>query len=194
MHDRILHERGKAMEDVYIRDQDARLLKKLRMKAHLDEIAVALGEKLRIDDPALLEKARDLGITLETAPALFLAPLVQVAWTEGKVTRQEHEVVLRLARERGMEVASPAYAQLEEWLRTKPSDAIFDTALEVLKLGFSVFPPAEREERVNSIVAACRQVADASGGPERLLGLGDPVSAAEAASLDHIARSLRTPE
>src|SRR5512145_116110 len=101
MQDRIFGDREKAMEDAYFRDENAKLLEKLRHRAHLDEIAVALGEKLQVDDPALLAKVRELGVTLETAPAFFLAPLVQVAWAEGGVSKEEREVVLRLARNRG---------------------------------------------------------------------------------------------
>ena len=194
MQDRILGERAKAMEDKYFHEHDAKLLKKLQLKAHLDEIALALGDKLLVDDPDLLMRVKDLGVTLETAPALFLAPLVQVAWAEGKVTRQEHETVLRLARGRGLEPNSPGYAQLEDWLRTRPSDALFDAAVEVLKLGFSVLPPVEQEDRIKSIVRACREVAEASGGLERLIGFGDNVSPAEAVTLDHIVRSLRIRE
>ena len=191
MQDRIFSERGKAMEEVYFREQDSKLIKKLRLRAHLDEIAVALGEKLLVDDPDLLERVKQLGVTLETASALFLAPLVQTAWAEGKVTRREHETVLRLARGRGMDPASSAYAQLEQWLRKRPSDAVFDTGIELLKAGFSVLPPAEQEERVKSMLHACREVADASGGLERLIGLGDPVSESEALTLDQIGRALR---
>ena len=193
MKDHILGGREKAMEENYFRDQDAKLLKGLRDRAQLDEIALMLGEKLRVDDPALLTRVRELGITLETAPAFFLAPLVQVAWAEGKVSKEELETVLVLAGQRGIAPDSPAYAQLEAWLRTRPSDAFFDTAVEVLKFGFGVLPPAERDERIKDVVHACREVAEASGGLGRLLGLGDGVSQVEASMLDRIARLLRSP-
>ena len=188
--DHILGDREKAMEDGYFRDQDAKLLKMLRDRAQLDEIALLLGEKLRVDDPALLVKVRDLGITLQTAPAFFLAPLVQVAWAEGRVQKDEREMVLILARQRGIAPDSPSYDVLEEWLKVKPSDALFDTAVEVLRVGFTVLPADEREERIKDVVRACREVAEASGTLGRLLGLGDGVSQVEAAMLDRLARML----
>ena len=152
-----------------------------------------LGEKLRVDDPGLLLKVRELGVTLDTAPAFFLAPLVQVAWAEGRVSKEEHDTVLAIAGQRGIAPGSPAYAQLEDWLRSRPSDAFFETAVEVLKFGFGVLPPAERDERIKDVVRACRDVAEASGGLGRLLGLGDGVSPIEASTLDRIARLLRSP-
>jgi hypothetical protein len=192
MQDRIFGEREKAMEDAYFRDLDAKLVDKLRHRAQLDEIALALGEKLQVDDPELLAKIREFGVTLDTAPAFFLAPLIQVAWAEGAVSSKEQLVVLRLARERGIEVDSPAYAQLQEWLRVRPPDAFFDTAVDVLKVAFGVLPPRERDERIKAIVQACQEVAEASAGLGRLLGLGDGVSRVEASMLDEITHTLRS--
>ena len=192
MSDRIFEDREKAAEANYFRQHDADLIKKLREKADLDEIALALREKLQVDNPALLQKVRDLGVTPDNAAAFFLAPLLQVAWAEGKVDKAEHATVLKIARRRGISEHSPAYAQLEQWLRERPSDTFFDTAVEVLKYGFAVLPPAEQEERTRTMVAACQEVAEASGGLGRLLGLGDGVSKVEDSTLDQINRALRS--
>ena len=100
--------------------------------------------------------------------------------------------MLKIARRRGIAQESPAYAQLEAWLKNRPSDAFFDVAVEVMKYGFAVLPPAEQEERTRTIVEACHEVAEASGGLGRLLGLGDGVSKIENATLDQINRALRT--
>jgi hypothetical protein len=182
------------MEEAYFRQEDAKLLDKLRQNAHLEDIAFALREKLHVDNPDLLQHVRELGITVETAPALFLAPLVQVAWADGSVGRAEHETVLRLARGRGVEIGSPGYAQLEEWLQVRPPDEMFDTAVEVIKAGFAVLPPDEREERLMRIVDACTEVARAAGGAglvDQLLRLGNSASSRETSMLDKISKTLR---
>jgi len=192
MQERIFSEREKAIEDSYFRQRDAALIDKLRQKADLDEIASALRDKLQVDNPELLKRVRELGITVETAPAFLLAPLVQVAWAEGHVTKQEHDAVLRLARGRGVEAGSPAYAQLEDWLKARPSDDLFDTAVEAIRYGFELLPPRERDEKIRDLVHACQEVAEASGGLGRLLGLGSGVSTSEASTLDTITRTLRS--
>jgi len=94
---------------------------------------------------------------------------------------------------------SPAYDQLEEWLKKRPDDEIFDIAVEVIKQGFSVLPPAEREERIKAVLKACHDVAVASGsslgfvlGLKNLMGL-DNVDESEAATLDLLAQTLRRP-
>lgn len=185
-------DREKALEESYFRQQDAKLLEKLRQGATLDEIAVALRDKLQVDDPELLTRARDCGVTPETAPAFFLAPLIQTAWAEGRVGKHERETVLRLARDRGVESNSPAYAQIVEWLENRPPDTLFDAALDVLRAGFAVLPLVEREERIDRIVDACHEVAAGSGSEvARLLGLGDGVSGSEESILDTIANRLK---
>ena len=187
-----LGDREKAMEADYFRKENERLLEKLRQGAKLDDIAKALADKLRVDNQELLGRVRALGVTPEAAPALFLTPLVQVAWAEGSVGNPEREAVLRIARQRDVAEDSPAYAQLVEWLKVRPSDTLFDVGLELIKYGFAVLPPNEREERIGRLIDSCHEVAAASGTElARLLGLGDGVSRVEAHMLDEFNVRLR---
>jgi hypothetical protein len=186
-----LKERGRALEEGYFRTQDAKLLDKLREDARLEEIVLALAQQLEVENPDLLRRVIALGITLDTGPAFLLAPLVQVAWAEGKVTDRERDTVLRLAAARGVEPGSPAHAQLLRWIEERPSDALFDTAMEVIRNGLAVLPTEEREQRLKRIVQACQEVAEASGGLARVLGLGSGVSTEEDALLTAISTMLR---
>ena len=191
MTNRIINERERALEDEYFHKEENALLEKLRERGKLEEIAEALAKKLEVEDPDLLHRIIGLGVTLDTGPAFLLAPLVQVAWAEGKVSEREHETVLRLARERGLEETSPAYAQLVEWLRVRPVDALFDTAVKAIKTALAVLAPEERDERIGRIIDACRQIAEVSGGLAKLLGLSSGASLEEESLLDAIAATLR---
>src|SRR5262245_40288231 len=190
MSEDVFKERGRSFEEEYFRKHEAKLIAKLRERGRLEEISEALAMKLQIDSPELLGRIMALGVTVETGPAFLLAPLVQVAWAESAVTDRERAMVLRLAKERGIEPTSPAYAQLDAWLSQRPADALFDAAIEAIKSGLSVLTPEERADRIRRIVDACRQVADASGGLSRLVGLGG-VSHEEEALLDGMAAALR---
>ena len=193
MTNELFKDRERAAEANYFRQQDERLLDSLRKRAPLDEIARAIGEKLQVDNNELLERVRKLGLKPEATPALFLAPLVQVAWAEGKISRDEQDAVLRLALDRGVEMNSPPYQQILEWLAVRPSDDVFDTAVEILKYGFAVLPEDKREDRIKRVVEACHEVAAASGGGlAKLLGLGSSVSGVEASMLDSITATLRS--
>lgn len=177
----ILREKERGEEAQYFRRKDQELIQKLREKAHLEELSKRLAEKLQVEDPALLNTIIAQGVTQETGPAFLLAPLIQIAWAEGKVTPEEREVILKIARQRGIEDGSPAHAQLLEWLAKRPSDELFEASEMSIKLGLSVLPPVERDARIKELVSACRRVAAASGGSglARLLGLSHAVSQQE---------------
>jgi hypothetical protein len=179
------------MEEGYFRAQDAKLLERLRQDAQLEEIVLALAQQLEVENPELLRRVINLGITLDTGPAFLLSPLVQVAWAEGQVTERERATVLRLAAARGVEPGSAAHAQLLQWLEERPSNELFDTAMEVIRGGLALLPPEEREERLKRIVGACQEVAQASGGLAKILGFGSGVSGEEESVLEAIATKLR---
>jgi len=164
--------RERAEEEAFFHQRDAVLIDKLRQKAELAVIAHALAEKLQVDEPALLEHIRKLGVTLDTGAAFILAPLVEVAWADGHVTRPEHDAVLRIAERRGVVPGSPDHLQLVEWLRQRPSNEILKASREAIRLGLAVLPPAEREQRILSMVKACEEVAHASAGLEKMLKPG----------------------
>jgi|SRR5215831_3967276 len=188
----IFEERERAEEAVYFREQDEKLIEKLRENAKLEEIVKALAGSLQAKNPDLLRRVMALGVTLETGSAFLLAPLVQVAWADDKVTDRERETVLRLAGARGVEEGSPARAQLLDWLEKRPADVLFETAMEVIKAGLSVVPPDLREDRIRRIEKACHEVAEASGGLAKVLGLGSGVSHREKALLDGMGAALRS--
>lgn len=183
-------ERGEEAE--HFRREDARLLEKMRARARVGEIAEALAAKLRIDDAELLRRVKELGLDQETGPAILLAPLIQVAWAGGNVTDAERRKVLELGESRGVAPGTPVYDQVVRWLQQRPSDELFETAMEVMRLGFAVVPEQERNERIKALVASCREVAEASGGGLAwLLGMGDAVAADENRVLDEITKKLR---
>jgi hypothetical protein len=189
----ILRERGQAMEAQWARQRDEELIQKLRERAKLDEISRLLARKLRLDDPDLRRRLLDLGLTHETGPALFLAPLVAVAWADGKVSDREKEAILEMAAARGVEPATPVHDQVLEWLLRPPPKGLVDTALEVLRAGISVLPDAERAQRVEAYAASFRRVAEASGGGlGRVVGLASGISPEEQALIERMVAILRT--
>jgi tellurite resistance protein len=183
-------ERERALEEGYFRAEDQKLLEKLRARARFGELAAALGAKLRIDAPELIEEIRGLGLTQDTAAALLVAPLVQVAWTDGVVARRERDAVLAIAASRGIAAGSPAHARLVEWLERRPPDKLYATALRVIDAGLAVLTPEEREARVRGVAEACKNVARAAGGISAVFGLGGEISAEEAKAVQTIAEKL----
>lgn len=59
-----------------------------------------------------------------------LVPLVRAAWTEGRVTRRERQMIFDAAQRMGIEAGSPAHGRLESWLELRPTDDFYaDRAL-----------------------------------------------------------------
>ena len=169
-------DRERAEEEAYFHQRDAVLIEKLRHRAKLDEIVHALAEKLQIEEPALVAKIKQLGVTRDIGSAFVLAPLVEVAWADGHVSHAEHQAVLRLAERRGVVAGSADHAQLLEWLKHRPAPEIIQSALEAIRIALSVLPRKEAEERIGLMVSACEEVARSSGGMERLLRAGGVLS------------------
>jgi len=185
----MFRDRERGEEEAYFRQHDARLIEKLRQKAQFSEIAHALAEKLHADEPELLERIKKLGVTLDTGSAFILAPLVEVAWVDGDVSHAERDTILHIARQRGVTQESADYRQLLDWLADRPPDDVFRTALEAIRIGLSVLPPEESEQRIATMIKACEDVARASGGITGLLQLGG-ISYAESAVIAAIRRHL----
>ncbi|HXC49904.1 MAG TPA: hypothetical protein VN634_03405 [Candidatus Limnocylindrales bacterium] len=190
----LLHEKERGEETNYIRRQEEKLIAKMRERARIDEIARALGDVLRVDDPELLRRIGELGLDQETGSAILAAPLVEVAWADGHVDEAEKAIVVAAAEERGLTPGTPAHDKLLEWLRERPSHAIVEAALQAMQIGFSLLPAAEREQNISSILATCRQVAEAAGGGlAKKLGISSGIAKAERTVLDEIAEKLHAP-
>ena len=64
MPDEIFKGRERAFEAEWANRHDAELIEKLRQKDRMEAITEALAKKLQADDPALLRRAIDLGVTV----------------------------------------------------------------------------------------------------------------------------------
>lgn len=114
----------------------------------------------------------------EHSAALFLAPLVLMAWADGSVSEAERDVFLRAVEE-----AEPTQGSLGRdlvgWLDTEPGDDVFGQwRARVLAHCATMTPDAKAAFR-ERIIGNAREMAAAAGG---FLGLG-AVSAAEKATL-----------
>ena len=106
----IFTDREKAMEANYFRQQDAKLLEKLRKGAKLDEIARRAGGKAegRQSRPACPHPG--VWGDRRQYPGVLRGAVGAGRLGGGQGFEARGQTVLRLARERGIEEASPAYA------------------------------------------------------------------------------------
>ena len=179
-------ERGRALEDDYFRRKDLELIEKIRQAGAAQRVRDDLGRKIGLDDPELLQELHDLGFTPDTVVLLPLLPILQVAWAEGGITKAERELILRLARSRGIEEGSAADRQLTEWIANQPAEAVFAGARRLIRAVLDSGAAPTGDFNASDLVKYCEDIAAASGG---ILGIGR-VSAEERALLSSIAADL----
>lgn len=182
-----LGERGRALEDDYFRKKDRELVEKLRKAAAADEARQALSSSTGLSDPALVTELQDLGFAPDTITLLPLVPIVQMAWAEGGVSTAERDLIVKLARSRGIEAGSAADKQLTGWMASRPSDDTFARASRLIRatLDAGSMPSGLSAD---DVVKYCEEIAAASGG---ILGIGR-ISSEERALLAGIANDLKT--
>lgn len=184
-----LMKRGKSLEEEYFRRRDRELIEKMREAAAAEKALGEMGRQTGLGDPALLTQLQELGFTPETVGLLPLVPVLEMAWEEGDVSSAERDLLIQLARSRGIQDDSPAGRQLEQWMTHRPQPAVFERARRLI--GAMLSSGAEGMAatlNADDLVDYCEKIAAASGG---LFGIGR-VSTSERALLDRIASDLKT--
>jgi hypothetical protein len=184
-------ERGRALEEEYFRKRDRELVEKMREAAIADQARGEMGQKTGLQDPALLKELQDLGFTPDTVVLLPIVPVLEMAWAEGGITPAERDLIVRLARSRGVAEDSVADRQLSAWLSSRPAPSVFAHAG---RLTAAMLASGSDQVTIgltaDQLVAYCEKVAAASGG---ILGLRiGSISLEEKSLLARIASDLKT--
>jgi len=174
-------------EEEYFRQRDRELIERMRQEATTEGARKELESATGITDPDSLKSLEEMGFTPQTLSLLPLVPVLQVAWAEGGISTAEREMIVNLARARGIAPGSNADRQLQQWLDTRPSVETFQKARRLI--GAMLDSPAGTEMQVSAddLLKYCEQIAHASGG---LFGFGS-VSAQEKTAIQQIAAQLK---
>jgi hypothetical protein len=179
-------DRRRALEEGYFHRKEAELIEQMRRRVVEQKERADISEASGIVDEEALRSLQELGFTRDTVMLMHLIPLVRVAWSDGKVTSRERDLILEAAVAHGVAEGSPAREKLESWFERRPSEDLFDAALRIVK----VLREAQSEiegTTPTDLVALCTQVANASGG---ILGFGRRISRDESAVIERIASEL----
>jgi hypothetical protein len=177
----------RSREEEYFRRKDRELIEKMRQATAASEARQALEARSGVHDPALLQELEALGFTPETVSLLPLVPIVQVAWAEGGVSEDERKLIVRLARQRGIDAGSAADLQLSGWLNRQPSTDVFARATRLIRAMLDQPAGEQKAIRVEDLIRHCEEIAAASGG---VMGFRK-ISSEERALLGQIEAALR---
>ena len=183
-------DRGRALEEEYFRKKDRELVEKMRRAAEADQARGELSKQTGISDPAVLAELQELGFTGDTVILLPLMPVLELAWAEGGITAAERQMLVSLAKSRGIAEGSAADRQLTAWMAERPAPAVFAKAARLISALLDSGAPAAKGLTADQLVKYAEQIASASGG---LLGLPiRAVSMEERNLLTRIAHDLKT--
>jgi len=171
-----LDRRKKALEEAFFKDLDGELLKKLQEKKIIEARKETLSNVTGIKDMQVLDKLLKLKLCGDTVIALYLVPLVEVAWADAKIQDDERAAILKAAQAKGISKDSPGYSLLEKWLSQPLDDELLNTWKSCIaalgaELDADAFAAMKEE-----VIGKAREVASAAGG---FLGLTNKVSSQE---------------
>lgn len=182
MTDELLGDRRRALEESFFQQKDRELLERLKEQFASAERKKTLANVSGISDDKILTRLMELGIGPEAIAALGLVPLVNVAWADGVMERDERLAILSAARERGISQECPSAALLESWLHRKPPGDLKEAWTACVRQMAKQLDPTARESLRADLIGRARHVAEAAGG---ILGLAS-VSDAERDVLDEM--------
>jgi len=183
-----LRKRGRTSEDEYFSRRDRELIETERRKAADAAELHRLGEALGVSDEELLTKLREAGFGPSHVALVSVLPALEVAWSDGAVGQAEGELLKEQLRVHsdGQQPSAEASAKLNDFMRTRPPNDLFDRARRAAQIAMSRAGEDDRRKLATRLIAEARAVAEASGG---LLGLGS-VSSPERRALDALAAAL----
>jgi len=184
---KFLADREKALEDLFFEKENRKLIERIQAEEANRTAKKGLADLTNIRDEGLLEKLVSLEIQPGTWAALALIPLVEVAWSSGRVEEKERRAVLSAAEANGIAKGSATFDLLEKWLEARPDPAYLEAWGEYTVDLCAELGATERAALRDEIVGRARRVAEAAGG---LLGVVNKVSDAEQHMLDEIAKAF----
>jgi hypothetical protein len=179
-------DRRKALEDTFFHERDKVLLEKLRVEIETFETHRQLAHVSGILDDHVLKNLVKAGVQAETLAALTLIPLVEVAWSDGAVSAEEREAVLKAAAENGISQGSASYELLARWLAERPDVRIIASWKEYVQALAKSMPAESIAVMRDRLIQRCRRVAESAGG---FLGLTSKISKVEQAAIDQFERA-----
>ena len=160
-----LGDRKKALEESFFAKENARLLERLREESKTSEAAEGLMEISGITSSEVIDKLCQLGVEADTWAAVSIAPMVEVAWADGKVEEAERRAVLSAAEANDIRNGSPSYLLLETWLQRRPDGRLLEVWGAFIVDLCAQLGDKERTAVKNQILGRARSVAEAAMGP-----------------------------
>jgi hypothetical protein len=182
-----LGDRKQALEESFFAKENAKLLEQLKAEKDKKAAREALSSVTGEIDVGILDKLNELGVEADTWAAVSIAPMVEVAWANGKVEDGEREAVMSAAQQVGIQPSSPSALLLESWLSRRPDGRLLEVWGAYMVSLCAALSEDEKTKLKEQVLGRARDVAEAAGG---FLGLGNKISAEEQVVLDELSKAF----
>jgi len=112
------------------------------------------------------------GFNEDSIRAVYLIPLVDTAWADGKIQTEERREILALMKEREIRERSEAYKLIDSWLTRKPTEEFFANANNLIEPLFRDLKE-NRGGDIMWVIKALERVANATGNSASPMSRGE---------------------
>jgi hypothetical protein len=182
--------RGQVLSEAFFFRKDLELSDLLRRSSSREEAIKSLETVMGIRDPKVCECLVDAGFDLATARAFIWAPVIFVAWADGRLDHFEKHRILQALPRQGVSMEATRRLIDHIWFANPPSERVCQLWTEFIAALLDGFKHEDFDAVANDILALCEEVANTSGG---FLGFGK-VSQQESQVIERIKNLLQCKE
>ena len=174
-----LQEHRKANEEEYFRKANAEAAAKLKKRAELEGVG--------IQDTGLIDHLLACGFDADSARALYVLPLIDVAWADGAVQAAERREILGVLEKQGIATNTKAYGLVVKWIDRGAADESYLQARTLLEPIVQELKKSGKDPAA-WIIAASEKVASVTNS---LFGLGSKmISKEERSYIEELAKKF----
>ncbi len=154
----------RALEDAFFHKRDAELIAEMRRREAEQNRRKALAEVSGITDESVLDQLVEHDIHAETLAAFSLIPVIEVAWSDGKIQPEECKILLQALADAGIQKDGVACRLVEHWMDQRPNPKLMEIWKNYTRVLISELSPEAGESIKETIMRHARAVAEAAGG------------------------------
>ena len=175
------------LDDLFFMKEDQKLIDKLKEMKKLKETKEALSNVSGIKNEHILQKLVELDVRPETLASLSFIPLVEVAWADGNIDKEEVQKILATSEKMGFKKGSSEHEILSQWMTHKPPKELLDAWIHYINGLCEKLSDKEKIDLKKELLTNVRSIAMASGG---FFGLGSKVSKSEADVIEKLEKAF----
>ena len=179
--------RGQAMEDLFYKNVDEKLLANVREELKIGKAKEELSAATGIKDDKVLQTMVKYNISAETIVAFAFIPLVAVAWSDGVLEPRERAAIEKAFLAQGVDKNSPAFQLAQHWLVKKPPSDLVETWKSYMQSLKERMDEGTFSQMRTNVLDRATKIAKAAGG---FLGFGSKISETEQRVLDDLRNAM----